>query len=239
MPYSTDGYPESYDEAFPTMLRNFMGRHPITRKRVTQKELGDYVGLRPQTISLYQTGERSPSSDTLLKMAEFFGVSVDYLLTGKKPENKDIRETIGLSDSTIERLQWVKEDFDDCPHLMQMLDNLLSDKKFYETLIDADRLYEKKLDIGYGERETLDKELQELYEWKMLRLWEDYFIEFSKREHLSDYYRRLDTPEERAREEAEMEKGMAAYKAAHPEPESADDLIAEMAADNEADNGEG
>ncbi len=234
----TTVFSEKYDEAFPSILRDFMGRHPITRKRVTQKELAEYLGLSPQTISFYTTGERTPNLQTLIKLAEFFGVSVDYLLTGKKPENKNIRETIGLSDSTIERMQWVKEDFDDCPHVMQMLDNLLSDKKFYETLIDADRFYEKKLDIGYGDRDTRDKELQELYEWKMLRLWEDYFIEFSKREHLSDYYRRLDTPEERAREEAEMEKGMAAYKAAHPEPETADDLIAEMAAENAADNGE-
>ncbi|MCD7923022.1 MAG: hypothetical protein LUG27_11455 [Clostridiales bacterium] len=80
--------------------------------------------------------------------------------------------------------------------------------------------------------------MQDLYEWKMLRLREDYFIEFSKREHMSDYYRRLDTPEEREREEAEMEKGMTVYKATHPEPESVDDLIAEMAAENEADNEE-
>ncbi len=63
-------------------------------------------------------------------------------------------------------------------------------------------------------------------------------IQRKKREYVSDYYRRLDTPKDRARKEVEIKKGIAAYKAAHPEPETADDLIAEMAAENGADNEE-
>lgn len=50
------------------------------------KELGAEIGVAESTISQYETGKRQPDYETLLKLGEFFGVSVDYLLTGD--ENK-------------------------------------------------------------------------------------------------------------------------------------------------------
>lgn len=54
------------------------------RKRtgITMKDLGEAIGLAESTISHYETGKRQPDYETLLKLGEFFGVSVDYLLTG-------------------------------------------------------------------------------------------------------------------------------------------------------------
>lgn len=54
---------------------------------ITMKELGDMLGVSESTISLYENGKREPSYELLLKIAEFFNVSVDYLLRGedKKP----------------------------------------------------------------------------------------------------------------------------------------------------------
>ena len=40
-------YSAHYDDIFPTILRRFMAEHPVTHKRVTQKVLGDAVGVRP------------------------------------------------------------------------------------------------------------------------------------------------------------------------------------------------
>lgn len=48
------------------------------------KDLGEAVGLAESTISHYETGKRQPDYETLLKLSEFFGVSVDYLLTGEE-----------------------------------------------------------------------------------------------------------------------------------------------------------
>lgn len=58
------------------------------RKRtgITMKDLGEAVGLAESTISHYETGKRQPDYETLLKFSEFFGVSVDYLLTGNEKE---------------------------------------------------------------------------------------------------------------------------------------------------------
>jgi transcriptional regulator with XRE-family HTH domain len=50
------------------------------QKGLTQSELGKAFGFRDSTISQYETGKRKPDSDTLGKIADYFGVSTDYLL---------------------------------------------------------------------------------------------------------------------------------------------------------------
>lgn len=58
---------------------------------LTQKELSDYLGLTPKMISFYELGQRVPPSDILLKLAEKFQVSTDYLLgnTNEKSTSAD------------------------------------------------------------------------------------------------------------------------------------------------------
>ena len=52
---------------FPQMLQKLMECHPTYRRRITQKELAEHVGVRPQTVSLYLKGETAPSPRLLLK----------------------------------------------------------------------------------------------------------------------------------------------------------------------------
>ena len=49
-------------------------------KGLTQQETADLLGLSQVTYSRYENGEREPSNDMLVKMALFFGVTVDQLL---------------------------------------------------------------------------------------------------------------------------------------------------------------
>ena len=49
------------------------------KKGISLKELGKILGLAESSISLYETGKRQPDYDTLTKIADYFGVSVDYL----------------------------------------------------------------------------------------------------------------------------------------------------------------
>lgn len=49
-------------------------------KKLTQKDLAQYLGTTARNIGFYETGDRNPPIDTLNKLADFFGVSVDYLL---------------------------------------------------------------------------------------------------------------------------------------------------------------
>ncbi len=49
-------------------------------KEITQKELAKYLGVSDRSVGYYETGQRTPPPDILKKIADFFGVSVDYLL---------------------------------------------------------------------------------------------------------------------------------------------------------------
>ena len=51
-------------------------------KGISLKELGSIVGVAESTMSLYENGKRQPDYETLLKLAEVFGVPVDYVLRG-------------------------------------------------------------------------------------------------------------------------------------------------------------
>jgi len=128
-----------YDGMFPKMLRELLDHHPKTNAKTTLKELAEAIGIRQQTVSLYKNGETQPTPETLVKIAEFFGVSVDYLLTGVSSENKSIHEELGLSEEAIDMLKRAKDaaSFEGGPTLMETINELLSDRDFYDFLDDA------------------------------------------------------------------------------------------------------
>ena len=45
-----------------------------------QSDLAEKTGIDQRTISNYETGKTLPDSDALIKLADFFGVSIDYLV---------------------------------------------------------------------------------------------------------------------------------------------------------------
>src|SRR5690554_1926680 len=48
--------------------------------KLLQKDLAEELNLTQQTISSYESNKREPDSETLQKIAQYFYVSVDYLL---------------------------------------------------------------------------------------------------------------------------------------------------------------
>ena len=51
-----------------------------SEKGITQTELASYLKISARAVGYYENGEREPDYDTLLKIAEYFDVSIDYLL---------------------------------------------------------------------------------------------------------------------------------------------------------------
>lgn len=49
-------------------------------KKVTQLQLAMALNMSQNTISRYETGERRAGYDELIKIADYFNVSIDYLL---------------------------------------------------------------------------------------------------------------------------------------------------------------
>ena len=50
------------------------------KRNMNQKELGEVVGLTAKSISTIESGLRSTTIEKLILLAQFFGVSTDYLL---------------------------------------------------------------------------------------------------------------------------------------------------------------
>ena len=63
---------------FPERLRGLR-----EHRRMSRLVLAELCGLSKNMIALYERGEKAPSVDALVRIADFFGVSVDYLL-GRK-----------------------------------------------------------------------------------------------------------------------------------------------------------
>jgi len=51
-----------------------------TKKSLTLKALGRKINVAESTLSLYENGKREPDYETITKFADFFNVTLDYLL---------------------------------------------------------------------------------------------------------------------------------------------------------------
>lgn len=49
-------------------------------RKINQSELGEIIGISPSTVGMYERDQRFPDKDILGKIADYFEVSVDYLL---------------------------------------------------------------------------------------------------------------------------------------------------------------
>ena len=56
-------------------------------KGISQEKLGLYLGLSASTIGMYEQNRRQPDNDILMKLADFFEVSTDYLLGKTEVQN--------------------------------------------------------------------------------------------------------------------------------------------------------
>lgn len=55
-------------------------------KGVKDSDVAKATGITKSTFSDWKNGRSSPKNDKLQKIADYFGVSVEYLLTGEEPE---------------------------------------------------------------------------------------------------------------------------------------------------------
>lgn len=68
-----------------TKLRQLRKEH-----KLTQVELQVCTGIEQSLLSKFETGERIPTTETLMTLADFYQVSIDYILC--RTENPDINK---------------------------------------------------------------------------------------------------------------------------------------------------
>jgi transcriptional regulator with XRE-family HTH domain len=44
------------------------------------QDVADYLGVSPSAVSRFETGEREPNFENLIKLTDFYKVTTDYLL---------------------------------------------------------------------------------------------------------------------------------------------------------------
>lgn len=77
-------------------------------KGLTQGELAEKVSISRASLSHYENDRREPDLDVLAKLADYFGVTLDYLMgrtnePGRSldPEVKEFVESLELADESI------------------------------------------------------------------------------------------------------------------------------------------
>lgn len=61
-------------------------------RKVSQQDIGNLVGVTYQAVGKWEAGDSEPDNEAIIKIANYFGVSTDYLL-GNIPE-KSINEEL-------------------------------------------------------------------------------------------------------------------------------------------------
>ena len=69
-----------------------------TGQNLTQQQLATRLGVQKSVVSYYESGERTPSTDVLIKLARVFHTTIDYLLDVKRERVIDVS---GLSENDI------------------------------------------------------------------------------------------------------------------------------------------
>ncbi len=70
------------------MLNNL--RKLRKEKKMTQVALQIATGIEQALLSKYETGERIPPTETLILLADFYGVSMDYIMC--RTDNPEINQ---------------------------------------------------------------------------------------------------------------------------------------------------
>ncbi|AYD39598.1 helix-turn-helix domain-containing protein [Clostridium fermenticellae] len=87
-------------------------------KGLTQKQLAEKIGVTPVTITRYENDNRKPDFDTLEKIADYFNVSIDYLLG--RTDSKEIISN-PKKDTSVEK---ISESLSDDPELANFWNTL-------------------------------------------------------------------------------------------------------------------
>ena len=69
-----------------------------TAKKMSQRELAERIGIAKSVISFYESGDRFPSYDVLIKISRIFNVTTDYLLDIERERTVNVS---GLSEEDI------------------------------------------------------------------------------------------------------------------------------------------
>lgn len=69
-----------------------------------QIDVAKATGIDQKTLSNYETGKTNPDSDAILRLADFFDVSTDYLL-GRKTVPESIENSLQKIEAELKKIR--------------------------------------------------------------------------------------------------------------------------------------
>lgn len=75
------------------------------KKGLTQGELAKRMYVKRETVNQWENNTRDLKTDYTIKLADYFGVTCDYILRGIEAENITINKELGLSNTAIKVLK--------------------------------------------------------------------------------------------------------------------------------------
>ena len=110
------------------IFEQLLQRNGISAYRVAKE-----AGVTQTALSNWKNGRNTPSAPTLQKIADYFGVSIDYLMTGKETEEKESKlkpkDERDIKNILANTEQLLKQDglmFDGQPASKEAIDSILS-----------------------------------------------------------------------------------------------------------------
>lgn len=115
---------------------------------VTQRNFALELDIEPSKYNKWENGKTVPDFDTVIKLANYFEVSVDYLVgnsDAKKSEDEKVIADLGLTNKSIETIKKMKTRFaqtkikgslfpDDERSQLDVFNALLSNNKFTQLM---------------------------------------------------------------------------------------------------------
>lgn len=71
-------------------------------KSLTQKDVSEIFSVSPQAVSKWENGDSIPDIEILEKMSEFYNVSINELIEGKRKDQDTLKDTNINSNETLE-----------------------------------------------------------------------------------------------------------------------------------------
>lgn len=97
-------------------------------KGLTQTQFASTFNISTGTIAMWETGKRMPDSETLKRIAQFFNVSIDYLLDNEKKLPDEFGSLDDVYFSLAKELQDKEIDPDDIRIAIETIKTLKSKK---------------------------------------------------------------------------------------------------------------
>ncbi|EOY7170439.1 helix-turn-helix domain-containing protein [Clostridioides difficile] len=131
-------------------------------KKLTQKEVANSIGVTTSAYGFYEQGKRTPSPELIVKLAEYFNVTTDYLLGHTKTSysvNANIPEvpSIICEDNSNYDIIDEEKDIESLEDMNKLLKNTDCNNEVKEVL-------RKYMQLNEFDRKAIERMIDNAYE---------------------------------------------------------------------------